>query len=190
MRHAYRLRSLEYHDLSWFLRVRNASRAFLHDSREFSEADGASWWAEGGGQRFRVIEFDGVSVGYMRIGPVEATQTQTLLWVGCDIDPSARRCGHASSAYRAFLPELKAEFHVDGFALRVLATNAIALRLYRRLGFVTTEAEFRWEQKRLEVVDYKMVLSDSIREGDSVDLLLTWLGGRVTPSLGSFDNDL
>lgn len=131
-------RQLDLADVEWFVGIRNMVRESLHDPRAFTASDARGWFLRTRPD-LRVIERAGVPVGYFRIGPLDADDNS--LWIGADLDPAFHGQGIASRAYWQFMPELIDEFRVEALVLRVRPWNIPAMRLYRRLGFVTTAVE-------------------------------------------------
>jgi RimJ/RimL family protein N-acetyltransferase len=98
-------------------------------------------------REYLVAELGGQLAGYVRVRPVSAVQenAHVLGIMGLAVTPAMRRQGVASALLAA------AEEHAWArgarkLSLRVLSTNATALRLYERLGFEregTLREEFR-----------------------------------------------
>lgn len=162
-------------DVDWFVDIRNQVRESLHDSRAFSVEEALVWF-ETTRPDLRVIQLETERVGYFRLGGIdEATKS---LWIGADLHPAFHGRGIASRAYREFMPVLMDEAGVSALILRVRPWNRPAMRLYRRLGFVTIGVDARPPDRSSDraptvfdiTMRYTVAGTESAR--DTVDLLL------------------
>jgi ribosomal protein S18 acetylase RimI-like enzyme len=150
------LRPLRRSDLAWFVEVRNSAREFLHDDRAFSAEDAESWF-ETSRPDYLIIELAGERAGYFRL---EGLQGESgVLQVGADLARDLRGQGLGERIYRELLPELGDQYGARAFSLRVLPSNARAIRLYRKLGFTTHAVSARPAADRsIEIFDIEMRL--------------------------------
>ena len=88
-------------------------------------------------EAFLVAELDGRVVGYIRLKPPSRLpeNAHVILVQGLAVHPDARRHGVASGLLAAAEETLR-ERGTRKLTLRVLGTNAAAIRLYERRGFV------------------------------------------------------
>jgi len=126
-----KLRRLEEKDLDRFLEIRNSSREFLHDNREFRIGETISWFRESE-RIYYVIESDGVFVGYFRTSKWNLSNGS--VWIGADIHPNYRRKGIATKSYNLFMSQL-GKMGFTHFLLEVFVFNKAAYELYHKLGF-------------------------------------------------------
>jgi RimJ/RimL family protein N-acetyltransferase len=124
-------RELKHSDLSWFIELRNSVREMLHNPSMFNLQDGMKWFPTSK-TSYWVIELNGQRVGYFRITDTDVNQVM----IGADIDPLFQGKGIASTVYPIFVQEVLIPRGVSNLELRVLKKNEIAIRFYKKLGFV------------------------------------------------------
>jgi RimJ/RimL family protein N-acetyltransferase len=127
---------LAVEDLPFLIEVRNDCRDCLHDNRVFTLAECQTWFSTKHPD-FYVIKRAGKRIGYFRLSNHDPENAS--IYVGADLHKRHRGKGLARAAYEAFLPLLKDRYHVSTVKLEVLSHNAVALALYRKLGFVETD---------------------------------------------------
>lgn len=129
-------------DLPFFLEVRNASREFLHDNREFTLEQCQKWFAElPAERRYLIIVHEGERIGYFRLWEMPSFGLDLNVEIGADLAEVYRGKGLAREAYKTLLSQWPGLVFVR---LEVLATNVRAYNLYRKLGFkngLVTEVE-------------------------------------------------
>lgn len=125
------LRPLRHEDLETVRLHRNEplTRQWLEDQRLISAAGQEQWFANGGAERFRILQAEGNSVGLARVAPTDQCCT-----IGLDIFSRYRGQGLAEPCFRAVMAEgLRHHALLD---LWVFLDNARAIGTYRKCGFV------------------------------------------------------
>jgi RimJ/RimL family protein N-acetyltransferase len=74
-------------------------------------------------------------VGYFRLS--NYSELNRNIYIGADIDPQYQGQGLGYRAYCEFLPVLFKKYNLHKITLEVLSTNARALNLYKKIGFIT-----------------------------------------------------
>lgn len=120
------LRKLEKTDLPFLLEIRNddSTRIHLENDSAFTLEECERWYDTLKSDWY-IIEVDSLPVGYIR--------TNESGDIGVDIHMNYRRRGYATQAYIIFLRDKKTA------NLWVFENNKIAVRLYKKLGFETTD---------------------------------------------------
>lgn len=131
---------------------------FLTDVNFVSEGQQQRWFeaisTSKSSKRFVVEEADGGFVGVFRLDQVDLQNRNAL--VGLDITPNKRGNGYAKKTFLAMHDYLFDALGLHRLGLYTLASNSIAINLYKALGY-TQEG----------------CLKDAIfREGDFCDLLV------------------
>lgn len=124
-------RGMTEEDLPWFNKVRNESREFLHDNREFTLEQTQEWFKSLPADRYyTVIHYGQFRIGYFRF----RKYSKTCIEIGADLDKTYQGRGHARRAYIEMINLLFKE-GAECITLEVLANNTRAYTLYRSLGF-------------------------------------------------------
>ena len=135
------IRLLERRDLEQVRRLHNHDEtlARLTDVWHVSEAQQEAWFQSVSTSRTsrRYVgrrRTDDALVGVFRLDRLDACNRNA--YVGADVVPAMRRQGYAEEMFGYFLRYLFAHCGLHRVALVTLASNAAALALYRKLGFV------------------------------------------------------
>lgn len=136
------LRKLEKSDLPFLLEIRNddSTRIHLENDSTFTLEECERWY-ENLKTDWYIIEVDSLPVGYIR--------TNENGDVGIDIHMNHRRRGYATQAYMLLLRDKKTA------NLWVFDNNKIAFRLYKKLGFETTDTHKIIRNKKYVFMTYK-----------------------------------
>lgn len=142
---------LSMNDLPTFLEIRNECADNLHDNRRFTLMQALEWWkknwdngtyASFGHTHYWKLYLDNAApksdhtlamIGYVRI---QGDPKNEVVTVGVDIHKDYRRKGYASEAYQLLFKEYFDRLGYNRMELEVLADNAPAIMLYKKLGFV------------------------------------------------------
>jgi RimJ/RimL family protein N-acetyltransferase len=128
-------RLMEYDDLGEVVNIRNLSREWLHDKREFELSETQEWFLSmdyyANHKFWVIIEKDRV-IGYFRTSNWWSPQGP---WIGADLHPDFRGQGIATQLYPEFMRMLIRAFGVEGFYLNVFGYNLRAGKLYQSMGF-------------------------------------------------------
>ena len=127
----FRFTPLSEEDLPFLIRVRNECKDLLHDNREFC-IDQALAWMQNLKPQFYVIWIGNIRVGYFRT----SNYVGETLSIGADLAKEFRGRGLGYAAYRDFIPFIRRRFNLKKLTLEVLSSNARAIALYTKLGFV------------------------------------------------------
>lgn len=128
------IRKMIKSDLPNFLEIRNLSREYLHDDREFSIEDCIKWFDEKN-PVFFVIQIDDNMIGYFRT----SNWKENSVYIGADIHPNFRGKGFGYYSYLKFIDFISKNYGFDTLYLEVLSTNTRAINLYKKLGFQITD---------------------------------------------------
>jgi len=132
-------------DLSFLNEVRNeCCEKYLHDSTKFTLTE-TSLWFHKTQPMFWIITLDGERVGYFRTS--NYSKANKNIYIGGDLHKDFRGKGIAYEAYLKFIPYIFKELDLHKVSLEVLETNGIAIRLYKKLGFIE-EGRKREEVKK------------------------------------------
>ena len=130
-----KIKPLKEKDLYFLNIVRNSSREFLHDTREFSLEETEKWFkALPKEKKYYLIyavekgKTPGMGFGYFRVEKFSKTCWQ----VGADLHKVYRGFGYAEKAYKKLFKKFP---KITCWTLEVLGTNIVAYTLYRKLGF-------------------------------------------------------
>lgn len=128
------LREMTEYDLEFFVEVRNScAKDYLHDSRTFTVAEAKEWWVNNKNEYY-IILFGDVKIGYFRTS--NYSKENGNIYIGADLHEDWRGQGLSYVAYQQFIPFMFEYRNLHKISLEVLATNTIAISLYRKLGFV------------------------------------------------------
>ena len=138
-------RPTRYEDLKAFNQIRNLSREWLHDSREFTLKQTQEWWQSNedsgeGPSYWSIIQYDNIfdggelMIGYFRADIVDG-YADTAWQIGADLHPDFRGRGIAKRLYPEFMRMCIRAFDATDFHLSVLPHNLRAGKLYHSLGF-------------------------------------------------------
>ena len=122
---------LKEEDLEWFTIVRNSSRKFLHDQREFSYDEVCNWFTDSKNNIW-VISNLKMRLGYFRFHVDQGTSNA---WIGLDLSEECRGIGLAKLLYHQFVNDIAVNSGADNLLLKVLKSNVRAYNLYVKLGF-------------------------------------------------------
>jgi|LakMenEpi03Aug12_release.lakeMendotaPanAssembly.Ray.scaffolds.fasta_scaffold332610_3 RimJ/RimL family protein N-acetyltransferase len=127
-----KLRPIKKTDGSFILGVRNdpTTIKFLHDQRSFTINQFEEWFENNKPQWFIIINTMNEKVGYIR---TKWVSFPNHLEIGADISLNHRNKGYATAAYVAAFEYFK---DVKKMSLEVLENNEIAIKMYKKLGFV------------------------------------------------------
>lgn len=125
-------RPLQKEDLAFLLEVRNECREFLHDDRIF-DLDEATRWFSDQKPDYWLIYLNDARIGYFRIS--NHSSEHKRLYLGADLHQNYRGKGLGFLAWSNFLTFMFSKYDVHKVGLEVLASNARAMNLYRKLGF-------------------------------------------------------
>lgn len=130
----FNIRPITEDDLGFVNVVRNQSREFLHDNREFS-LDDTYYWYRTTKPKWFIINLEDYNldmpIGYFRTKKLNSR----IIEIGADIDPYFQGKGFGKKAYIQFINYLFNEKKYQDITLEVLANNTKAYSLYRSLGF-------------------------------------------------------
>lgn len=135
------IRVLERRDIEDARRLHNENSTLLRltDVTYVSEAQQEGWFTSVStsrtAKRFTVIETSsGGFVGVFRVDALDLVNRSVC--VGLDISPGFRGKGYAKEVYQYFFDYYFNQVGLHRIYLCTLATNAVALNLYSRLGMV------------------------------------------------------
>lgn len=129
----YRFTTMQHEDLPFFNEVRNLSREFLHDNSEYTLEETESWFS-GTKPSFFIIWKDFRKIGYFRTSNL--SKKNKNIYIGADLHPDFRGKGHGYSSYIEFINNVFEKNDTHKISLEVLATNQVAISLYKKLGFI------------------------------------------------------
>lgn len=112
----------------------DSTRFQIRDVRQYTEENCRRWISSMGGSSERLAIFDdGRFVGLIRLDNIDDVNGNCC--VGLDIIEEERGKGLAKAVYRKLLDELFLQRRMECVWLEVLATNTVAIELYKKLGF-------------------------------------------------------
>jgi RimJ/RimL family protein N-acetyltransferase len=121
-------------DMEFFTEVRNScAQLYLHDSRTFTLEEAKSWFTVTQ-IIYYIIENDDNRIGYFRMSNYSILNKN--IYIGADLHENYRGKGLGYKAYKMFIDFLFETIDLHKISLEVLETNGIAMRLYKKLGFV------------------------------------------------------
>ena len=121
-------------DLLFFTEVRNScAPSYLHDSRTFTLHEAILWFPTTQ-VKYYIIENDGEKIGYFRMS--NYSEMNKNIYIGADLHENYRGKGFGYLAYKMFIDFLFETINLHKISLEVLETNGIAMKLYKKLGFV------------------------------------------------------
>jgi diamine N-acetyltransferase len=121
-------------DLEFFTEVRNScAQLYLHDSRTFTLEE-AKMWFPTTQIIYYIIEKDNKRIGYFRMN--NYSEMNKNIYIGADLHEDYRGKGFGYLAYKEYIDFLFNNIDLHKISLEVLETNGIAMRLYKKLGFV------------------------------------------------------
>lgn len=129
----YKFTTMQHEDLPFFNEVRNLSRNFLHDNSEYTLKETEEWFSNTK-PSFFIVWKDFRQIGYFRTSNL--SKKNKNLYIGADIHPDFRGKGHGYSSYVEFINKVFEKNDIHKISLEVLATNHVAINLYKKLGFV------------------------------------------------------
>lgn len=125
---------MQYEDMPFLIDIRNKyAKEFLHNSNTFNLNEAYEWFKKTKPD-YWVIYVEKTPVGYFRLNNYNK-QNKNIM-IGADIHPSFTGKGYGYKAYSEFIPYLFNTYDLHKISLEVLATNARAIHLYSKLGFV------------------------------------------------------
>jgi len=127
--------SLSEEDLPTFLRIRNSSASFLHDSRIFDLHQAKIWFKSNNNDSYVIVNYEKNIIGYLRFRRNKINQ----IWIGLDIDEKLRGRGLGKKIYRCIFLHTDVLNNEGEVMLEVLETNARAIKLYQKIGFLENE---------------------------------------------------
>lgn len=136
----FSIRPMVIDDIPFFNAVRNQSREFLHDPREYTIEQSREWFITTN-PKFYILELDGVPIGYFRT----SNSNSYSIYIGLDIAEQYRGRGYAIPAYKMFMDYLVST-GIQQFMLKVLSTNQRAIHIYNKLGFREVSRVFNSER--------------------------------------------
>ncbi|GEM_PF-2023225 len=127
-------RPLTESDIPLLNEIRNeCAEAYLHDSRTFTVEQSLEWFRTTKPD-FWAITLNDQMIGYFRLS--NYSKVNGNIYVGADLHKNWRGKGLAYGAYLLFIPFLFERYELHKITLEVLETNARAMHLYKKLGFV------------------------------------------------------
>lgn len=121
-------------DLEFLNEVRNScAEKYLHDSRTFTLEETQMWFLHTS-NIYYIIENDGNRIGYFRTS--NYSKVNKNIYVGADLHENYRGKGLGYLSYKLFIDFLFETIDLHKISLEVLETNGVAMRLYKRLGFI------------------------------------------------------
>jgi len=121
-------------DLEFFTEVRNScAQLYLHDSRTFTIEEAKAWFPLTQ-IIYYIIENDGNRIGYFRMN--NYSEMNENIYIGADLHEGSRGKGLGYLAYKEFIDFLFKNIKLHKISLEVLETNGIAMKLYKKLGFI------------------------------------------------------
>lgn len=127
-------KELEVGDCEFLNEVRNeCAEEFLHDSSVYSVEETITWY-KNLTIPYYIVYNDFDRIGYFRLSNYSEKNSSIL--IGMDIHKKFRGNGYAYNAYIKFIPYITKKYNLNKVSLEVLATNAGAYALYKKLGFV------------------------------------------------------
>lgn len=125
---------LKHEDLEFFSEVRNSCAVeFLHDSRKFTLEETTSWF-EKTKPDYYVARVEDEKIGYFRTSNLD--NIKKTIYIGCDIHEKYRGRGIGFRCYQEFIPLISSKYNLSTIYLEVLSTNSVAIKLYKKLGFI------------------------------------------------------
>lgn len=134
------LRPVEQRDLEAVRQLRNDHSTWINltDPRPLTTSDQKAWLEglnlKSGRFYFVAYRSENPFIGLVRMDEYDP-QNQSLR-VGADVVPELRGKGHGAAIYRTILKFGFDDFNLHRIWLAVLESNARAIRLYERAGFV------------------------------------------------------
>tara|TARA_R110000824_G_scaffold223441_4_gene411176 strand:- start:667 stop:1173 length:507 start_codon:yes stop_codon:yes gene_type:complete len=105
----------------------------LKDVNQYSEDQTIEWIKSLPASSKRIVVSSGENfVGLIRIDNIDSVNANCM--IGLDIDKSYRGKGLATQIYRWLLDYLFYQYNMHTIYLEVLDTNAVAIRVYEKLG--------------------------------------------------------
>jgi RimJ/RimL family protein N-acetyltransferase len=135
----YFYRPIEFFDLDWSLALHNDPDTLymLTDTTLVSRTQQEKWIEAlqySNKSKRLVLEYDGSPIGLARLDDIDYTNRN--ICVGLDIIKEFRGKGHGNAGFKLLLDYCFKELNMHRAWLFVLDTNARAVSLYTKLGFV------------------------------------------------------
>lgn len=123
-------------DLVFVNETRNGyADEYLHDSRVFTLQETVEWYNKTNPNYWIILDEDiKERIGYFRLSNYSVINKN--IYIGADISQKFRNKGYGTEAYKKFIPLLFGFYGLHKISLEVLETNAVAIGLYEKLGFV------------------------------------------------------
>jgi RimJ/RimL family protein N-acetyltransferase len=148
-------------DLEFFNEVRNScAEKYLHDSRKFTLEQTKEWFKITP-NIYYIIENDGEKIGYFRMS--NYSEQNKNIYIGADLHENYRGKGFGYEAYKMFINFLFKTIDLNKISLEVLETNGIAMKLYKKLGFI--EEGRKRDDVRKSGMYYDSVIMSILRRG-------------------------
>jgi RimJ/RimL family protein N-acetyltransferase len=147
----FKFRTVKESDAGFINKIRNTyADTYLHDSRTFTVTETTKWIKDTSPEYF-IINYLGVDVGYFRTSNYNSTNNN--IYVGCDISSDFTGQGLGYLVYLSFLNFLFKKYDLHKISLEVLSTNARAIHLYHKLGFILEGTKREDVKKKEEYID-------------------------------------
>lgn len=120
--------------------IRDQHLKYLHNSNSFSIEDTKKWIATLP-IPYYIVSYDNNDIGYFRLS--EYSDMNNSLYIGMDLDDKYIGKNLAFRSYCSFIPYIFDVYNLNKIYLEVLSTNIRAMKLYRRLGFITEKIKYK-----------------------------------------------
>jgi RimJ/RimL family protein N-acetyltransferase len=118
-------------DIEFFLNIRNScAEKYLHCSTIFSIDDALSWYRSLN-IPYYIVKYSNLKVGYFRL----SHYLENNLLIGMDLHEKHRGIGIGFNSHIKFIPYVFNKYNANKLSSKVLNTNKVSLRLYKKLGF-------------------------------------------------------
>lgn len=118
-------------NIEFFLDIRNrCAEKYLHCSTIFSIDDALSWY-----QKLKIpyyiVSYLELKVGYFRL----SNYLENNLLIGMDLHENYRGLGIGFKSHIKFIPYVFNKYNANKLSAKVLNSNEVSLKLYKKLGF-------------------------------------------------------